>query len=178
MQSTCSLEDLIALGRNRWLAPMLVDLASHRGARFVELLHRLDLPRDSLVRTLEAAKVVGWVMPNPGHGHPMRPEYILTEEGMRLAGAAVAIQSAQKAAGIASEALTRWSLPLMRVIDHGEHRFNGVARALPQATPRAISLGLHGLSEIQLIRRSLVEGRPPATNYSLTETGILLARAA
>ena len=38
---------LIQLGSHRWLVPLLADLAAHRGARFVELIHRLGLPRDS-----------------------------------------------------------------------------------------------------------------------------------
>jgi DNA-binding HxlR family transcriptional regulator len=129
MPSTVSLRDLAALGRNRWAGPLLADLAAHNGARFVELLNRLDLPRDSLARTLEAAKAAGWVVPNPGHGHPLRPEYVLTAEGARLAAAAASIGAAQTALGLPPGALTRWSLPLVRSIDLGHTRFNALARS-------------------------------------------------
>ena len=85
MPSSLSLADLIALSRNRWAVALLADVAAHNGARFVELLHRLDLSRDSLSRTLDAAKAAGWIVPNPGRGHPLRPEYLLTQDGARMA---------------------------------------------------------------------------------------------
>jgi DNA-binding HxlR family transcriptional regulator len=177
MTSTASLDDLIALGRNRWSVALLVDLAAHRGARFVELLHRLSLPRDSLVRTLEAAKVAGWIVPNPGHGHPLRPEYILTPEGARLANVATSLQSAITKIGLAPSMLTRWSLPLVRAIDRGDQRFNALTRTLAPATPRALSQSLRSLAESKLVLRELIDDYPPTSFYKLTETGVILARA-
>jgi DNA-binding HxlR family transcriptional regulator len=176
MQSTGTMDDIVALGKNRWMLALLADLASHRGARFVELLHRLSLPRDSLARTLDAAKQSGWVIPNRGHGHPLRPEYILTEEGMRLAVRAASILAAQDEIDLPPAALTRWSLPLVHAIGQGWNRFNPLARALPGATPRALSQGLRGLAGAALVTRDLVDDFPPVTRYGLTENGIRLAR--
>jgi DNA-binding HxlR family transcriptional regulator len=170
------MNDLVALGKNRWTLALLADLASHRGARFVELLHRLGLPRDSLVRTLDAAKQSGWVIPNPGHGHPLRPEYILTEEGMRLALRAASILAAQNEISLPPMALSRWSLPLVHAISQGWNRFNPLARAVHGATPRALSISLRGLAGAALVTRDLVNGYPPITHYGLTETGIILAQ--
>src|SRR3990167_5943514 len=99
---------LIQLGSHRWLVPLLADLAAHRGARFVELIHRLGLSRDSLTRTLDAAATIGWVQRNPGHGHPLRPEYRLTEAGAAPAARAAAIADAQRAVGGPAAAGTRW----------------------------------------------------------------------
>src|SRR3546814_2698980 len=65
---------LVQLSGHRWLVPLLADLASRKGARLVELIHRLGLSRDSLTRTLQAAAAPGWVRRNPGNGHPLRPE--------------------------------------------------------------------------------------------------------
>ncbi len=73
MSSSTPLIDVIALGKQRWMVALLADLAAHEGGRFVELLKRLGLSRDSLVRTLEGATLAGWVKRNPGHGHPLRP---------------------------------------------------------------------------------------------------------
>jgi DNA-binding HxlR family transcriptional regulator len=178
MTSTASLQDLIILGRNRWTVALLVYLAAYRGARFVELLHRLSLSRDSLIRTLEAAKAAGWIAPNPGHGHPLRPEYILTVEGARLAVVAGKLQTAQTKIGLTPNTLTRWSLPLVRAIDKGDQRFNALTRTLAPATPRALSQGLRSLAETNLIIRELVDDYPPTSLYSLTRTGLILARAA
>ncbi len=177
MQSTTTLQDLISLSRNRWTIPLLADMAAHDGARFVELLHRLGVSRDSLSRTLQAVREAGWVIPNPGHGHPLRPEYILTQEGRRLAGLGASVLAAQARIDLSATALTRWGLPLVSVIDRGETRFNGMARLLPGATPRALSQGLRGLAQEKLVIRELVDTYPPVTRYCLSGTGQILADA-
>ena len=169
---------LIQLGSHRWLVPLLADLAAHRGARFVELLHRLGLSRDSLTRTLNAAAAQGWVQRNPGHGHPLRPEYILTEAGKAAAARAATIAAAQGAIGLPPGATTRWSLPLVAGIGAGHDRFNALSRLLAPATPRALSQGLAALGEHGLVRRELLDLRPPASRYALTDNGRLLAAAA
>src|SRR3546814_4885066 len=58
---------LVQLSGHRWLVPLLADLASRKGARFVELIHRLGLSRDSLTRTLQAAAALGWVRRSEEH---------------------------------------------------------------------------------------------------------------
>ncbi|BBB09930.1 winged helix-turn-helix transcriptional regulator [Sphingopyxis sp. EG6] len=168
---------LLQLGSHRWLVPLLADLAAHRGARFVELLHRLELSRDSLTRTLNAAAAQGWVQRNPGHGHPLRPEYILTEAGKAAAARAATIAAAQGAIGLPRGATTRWSLPLVAGIGAGHDRFNALSRLLTPATPRALSQGLAALSEQGLVRREVIDMRPPTSLYGLTGKGRVLAEA-
>ena len=158
---------LIALGSHRWLVPLLADLAGHKGARFVELVHRLGLSRDSCTRTLEAAVRIGWVRRNPGHGHPLRPEYILTEAGAAAAARATTIAEAQAAIG----------LPPVAGIGGGHDRFNALSRLLTPATPRALSQGLTALGTHGLVRREVIDMRPPASRYELTANGRLLAEA-
>ena len=168
---------LIQLGSHRWLVPLLADLAAHRGARFVELIHRLRLPRDSLTRTLDAAAAQGWVRRNPGHGHPLRPEYILTETGDAAATRAATINEAQAAIGLPPGAATRWTLPLVAGIGAGHDRFNALSRLLAPVTPRALSQGLSALGNHGLVRREVVDMRPPTSRYGLTERGQMLAGA-
>lgn len=178
MQSTTPDLLLVQLGSHRWLIPLLADLAAHKGARFVELVHRLGLSRDSLVRTLEAAQTVGWVRRNPGHGHPLRPEYILTEKGQAAAARAATIAEAQDAIGLPPGAATRWGLPLVAGIHAGHDRFNALSRLLAPATPRALSQGLTALGRHGLVTREILDQRPPASRYGLTKSGALLAVAA
>jgi DNA-binding HxlR family transcriptional regulator len=177
MPSSLSLDELVALGRYRWAVPLLTDLTAHKGARFVELLNRLEIARESLTRTLEGAIAMGWVRRNPGHGHPLRPEYILTEHGERLAASATRIAAAQRHIGIAPVHLTRWSLPIVRTIADGRQRFNEIARPLPDSSPRALSQGLQALTGQALVDRRLVDGFPPGSVYTLTKGGVLLAGA-
>ena len=178
MLSTALLDDLIALGKQRWMAAVLADIAAHKGARFVELINWLSLPRDTLSRTLEAAQALDWVMRNPGHGHPLRPKYILTGEGARIADIAARQLSAQAQIGVASGTLTRWGLPIIHSLDAGFARFNDVSRVLAVASPRALSQGLRTLAAHDLITRTLIDDYPPINLYRLTEDGRVLARAA
>lgn len=168
---------LIQLGSHRWLVPLLADLAAHKGARFVELIHRLGLSRDSCARTLDAAARIGWVQRNPGHGHPLRPEYILTEKGRAAAARAAAIAVAQREIGLPRGAATRWGLPLVAGIGAGHDRFNALSRLLAPATPRALSQGLTALGKHGLVSREVLDLRPPASRYELTRTGRVLAEA-
>lgn len=168
---------LAELGSHRWLVVLLADLAAHKGARFVELVHRLALSRDSLSRTLDAAATMGWVQRNPGHGHPLRPEYILTENGAVAAARAATIAEAQRAIGLPPGATTRWGLPLVAGIGAGHDRFNALSRLLVPATPRALSQGLTALGRHGLVAREILDTRPPASRYALTGSGHLLAAA-
>ncbi len=177
MTSTASLDDLIALGRYRWTPLLLADLAAHKGGRFVELLNRLNVSRDSLARTIESAINAGWVVRNPGYGHPLRPEYILTAQGQNLAQTASNLIAARDALHIPQLKLTRWSIPVIRIVADGHQRFNDVSRILSDAGPRSISQSLRTLAANDLLVRKLVDQFPPFTLYQLTERGTILAQA-
>lgn len=178
MKSILTLEDHVALNEQRWLMPLLADVAAHRGARFVELVHRLKVSRDSLARSLETAVANGWLARNTGYGHPLRPEYVLTDAGRRLASGAQSLMTAQAEVGLSVRSLTRWSMPVVYVIRGGEERFSQIARELPQATPRAISQGLQALTTHGMVDREVYDSRPPSSRYRLTAGGLLLANAA
>jgi DNA-binding HxlR family transcriptional regulator len=178
MSSTVSSELLAALGQHRWMVPLLAELARSQGARFVELHRRLGVPRDSLARTIDAAIAAGWAMRNPGHGHPLRPELILTAPGQALAEFALHLSEAMAGQGLGPAALTRWSLPLIQSIASGQERFNELARSVPGASPRALSQSLQKLVANDLVGRSVEAGYPPTSRYRLTERGLALAWAA
>lgn len=174
MLSTLPLDQLIALGRQRWLVLLLAEFHRQRGARFVELLNRLGLPRDSLVRALEAAIKSGWVTRNPGYGHPLRPEYVLSDAGKGVAAAAAGIAEILANAKLTPEQLTRWSLPVLRALSGGYERFNELERHLVQATPRALAMTLRALAENGLVDRLVEAGFPPTSRYRLTSRGAAL----
>src|ERR671932_1580387 len=81
-----SIEELIALFHHRWSAAVLAELRRTRGTRFVVLSKSLGVGRESLRRTLDALIELGLVRRNPGYGHPLRPEYLLTRRGEAVAG--------------------------------------------------------------------------------------------
>lgn len=173
-----SIDTLSELGRYRWTVPLMAFLAERGGGgRFAEAAHRLGLARESLSRTLEAVAGAGWIIRNPGHGHPLRPEYVLTADGARIGEACRAIAAAQARIGLPPDALSRWSLPVLRLIADGNGRFNAIARGLGKANPRAMTASLRGLVGLELVDRRLVDGFPPASDYALTGRGLVLAEA-
>lgn len=171
MQSTFDPGLLSALSRQRWLLPVLAQFHGVGGRRFAELLGALKLPRDSLARTLDQALGQGWVQRNPGHGHPLRPEYILTVKGKAVAAAAAELSTRLDAAQIGPAALTRWSLPALRSIAAGSERFNELVRSLTPASPRALSQTLRSLVANDLVEREVEGGFPPSSRYRLTAKG-------
>lgn len=162
---------LAAFFHYRWAAPVLADLERSGGARFSPLARRLGIGRDSLRRTLDALLAGGWTLRNPGHGHPLRPEYLATTAGARLGRAAADLLAALHALGLEEASLRKWWLPLVHTIDPEERRFSELLKDLPGLTPRALALALRDLDEAGLVRRVVVEGWPPRTAYRLTALG-------
>ena len=171
------LDTTVALARYRWIVPLLAVLSDRGGARFVELSRGLGISADSLSNSLQYVVEMGWVRKNPGHGHPLRPEYLLTDPGRAVASRARAVHQVQERLDCDSKALKRWSLPIVHVLGTGVTRFNAISRSLEGATPRAISLSMKAVQEQQLVKRALHDGFPPITDYSLSPRGEDLAGA-
>lgn len=176
MSSTLSTGLLNALSRHRWAVAVLAHMADRGGGRFAEMANRIGAPRDSLRRTIAALAAEGWIVANPGHGHPLRPDYLLTEAGRKIGGACREIAAAQARAGMPPQAVTRWSLPLLHLIGAGEARFNRLERAMEGATPRAVAASLKALTGHGLVTREVVAGYPPTSAYRLTGRGETVAR--
>jgi DNA-binding HxlR family transcriptional regulator len=166
-----STEDVIALFHHRWAPPALVLLAGRGEARFVELERKLGVGRASLRRALDALIELGYAAPNPGYGHPLRPEYRITRTG---ADAAAFVRAAVRSP--ARETLLRkWSVPVLVELRE-PRRFSELRAALPGVTPRALALALRDLERVRLVRREVLPTRPPSTVYRSTPRGSALVR--
>src|SRR5215813_4695568 len=155
-----STESLIALFHHRWAPPALALLDDRSGARFVELQRTLDVGRESLRRALDALIELGLVRRNPGYGHPLRPEYVLTPDGEEAAS-----RCARLLAAVDDEAdviLRKWSLPVLVAL-RGNARFSELREALPGITARALALALKDLERAGLVTRRVEETYPPST---------------
>jgi DNA-binding HxlR family transcriptional regulator len=162
---------LAAFFHHRWAAPVLAELERSRGARFSPLARRLGVGRDSLRRTVDALLAGGWARRNPGHGHPLRPEYVTTPAGARLGRAVGELLAALRAPGLEDAALRKWWMPLVHAIGPDEKRFSELLQALPGLTPRALALALRDLDSAGLLRRVVVGEWPPRSAYRLTAAG-------
>ncbi len=151
---------------------MLVALdQSGAGLRAVALVNALGISRDSLRSVLGLLTEHGLVMRNPGYGHPLRPEYILTDRGSKVASACQ--QYPGLAAGV-PVLRRKWPAPVLLMIRQGSVRFNGLVARLG-VTPRALTQTLRCLERSALIHRHIDDGYPPRTSYSLTDEGHRIA---
>jgi DNA-binding HxlR family transcriptional regulator len=167
--------DLLALTAGRWLAPLMALLDEEGGARFAAMLGRLGLSRSALAASLAQLQAAGWVMRNPGHGHPLRPEYVLSDKGLPIAAFARRLMAEREKLGLERGRLSRWSLPIVSRLGEDKARFSQLRASLRPVTPRALSLSLKQLLEVRLIDRALEDEFPPIAIYGLTGRGRDLA---
>jgi DNA-binding HxlR family transcriptional regulator len=170
-------EDLRWLVGSRWFVPLLARAGREDGVRFASLLASLAISRSMLGATLDQLLRKGWLMRNPGHGHPLRPEYLLTEAGRPVGAWCERVMEARERLGLDNQALGRWSLPLVARLDRRWERFSWLEAQLSPISPRSLSLGLKQLLEAGLADRRLEDAFPPRPLYGLTGRGQRLARA-
>jgi DNA-binding HxlR family transcriptional regulator len=166
-----TIDELVALFHHRWSAPVLAELDRRKGSRFAALAGTLGVGRESLRRTLDSLLALDLVRRNPGYGHPLRPEYVLTERG-----AAVARRCGELLALADDEVLLRkWSLPVLAALERPA-RFSKLKAALPGVTPRALALALKDLRAAGLVERRIEDAYPPTAIYAATPRAQRLAR--
>lgn len=170
-------QDLRTLTVGRWLAPLMAHLGAEKGSRFAVMLARFGLSRSMLSASLIQLREAGWVCRNPGHGHPLRPEYLLTEAGAPIAAFAERVMAERRQLGLEPEQLPRWSLPLVARLDGDDARFSALRETLRPVTPRALSLTLKQMIATELVGRRLEDRFPPIALYGLTPRGTQLAAA-
>ena len=162
----------MGLCHRRWSLPILAELQKEvrpgggGGAKFVTLANRLGLSRETLRDTLDDLIERDYLMRNPGVGHPMRPEYMLTEDGHNAAPHAARIMLRLRASDLENVALRKWSLPALYAIGRGVSRFGRLKSALPGVTARALTLVLKDLEAAGLVRRTVTDSYPPGVAYA------------
>lgn len=168
---------LADLLHHRWAVPILAELHRSRGSKFASLLTALGVSRESLSRTLTALVESGWVMRNPGYGHPLRPEYVLSRKGRRLAPLCAELEVTLRHSAdsltdlrrLEEAVLRKWSLPVLYVLAAGPLRFSALRAALPEITARALTLTLKEMEAVALVAREVTTHYPPATLYASGE---------
>lgn len=166
-------EPIISLFHHRWTVPILAELQRRSGVKFVYLVRGMGISRDSARRTLDALIKKGLVRRNPGYGHPMRPEYILTARGARIAPWCARLMAAFRRLDIEEVALRKWTMPVLAsLVPAGSgRRFSEIQSALPGLTPRALALALKDAAEAGLLERRVIGEYPPTALYRLTARG-------
>lgn len=156
----------------RWIIPILGILYQKNGAKFITLLNELKISRSVLTSTLRRLIAQEIVRRNPGYGHPLRPEYILTEKGIRLGPFCVEMMTCIHDHKEYRLIRSKWAFQIIFLCSLGEVRFSELKSALAPITSRALSKELKSLKSEGFIERKIFESYPPLTIYSLSKKSI------
>ena len=169
------MDRLVALFHHRWAVPVLAELHAGRGAKFVTLQRRLGASREAMRAALDDLAERGFVARNPGYGHPLRPEYVLTAKGRRHAPACARLVGLLRRLELWRMGLRKWPLLVTLAIRSCGGRFNDLKAGLPGITARALTMALKALQAAGVVERRVTDDYPPRAEYCLTRTGSRLA---
>lgn len=164
---------LVELFHHRWAVPIIAELHRRQGERFVYLAHHLVVSRETLSQTLGYLARHGLVRRNPGYGHPLRPEYLLTETGEALGPYCLRLANLMNQTNQTAVGLKKWTMPILYWLGTSDDagRFSHLLRSHPSLTPKALSDSLKLMEDSELISREVTSSFPPSTRYSLTVAG-------
>lgn len=165
---------MIDLFHRSYGIPLIACLYRERGAKFVTLVSRLGASRDTVSLTIGHLVRLGLVVKNPGHGHPMRPEYILTAAGEKLGPSCDGMVMAVAELDLEGIAFKKWVIPVATAIGLGADRFSALTSVLGQVTPRALTGALRDLDARDVVCREITSGWPPHPRYVLGGSGTIL----
>ncbi len=169
---------LTGLFARRWAVPLLAELESGGGGgRLVALANRTGAGRATARQSIDLLLELGLVQENSGHGHPLRPEFVLTGRGRVAAPPSAALVRALERIDAMDLGLRKWSMPALAAVGSGAHRFGEITDALGFVTDRAASIALGDLESIGLVRRVIEDGRPPRPVYNVSARSSACLRA-
>ncbi len=168
---------LVKLTSKAWSLKILALLHSGVPGRQAPLLAAAQANRASFATSLQHLIQLGFLEKNPGHGHPLRPEFRLTHKGKQAAEMASRI--VQYVPGEQEFALIRrsWTVPVLAVTQT-PIRFSSIKSGLGTITDRALSKTLGILEEEEWLKRDIVVSeRSPFPTYRAVNAGKEINRA-
>lgn len=168
---------IVNITSRAWALPILASFHAGVPGRQARLLAATGASRTAFGQSLEHLLAIGLVERNPGHGHPLRPEFRLTPMGQQVAAIAYKIHNLTEED---ERPLLRktWTLPVLASLYYPRY-FNEIGRAVGSITDRALSHSLQSMEARCWVRRNIdEEARPPRPVYSAINTGETICRAA
>ncbi len=154
---------------HRWRLPILAVLSADQGSRFAVLCRKLGVTPRALKLALADLMENGWVMPNPGYGHPLRPEYVVMGAYRELARHCEEVYAAHEEAELTLLLKSKWTWPILLAVDAGNSsRFGEIRGRIPGIADSSLSSGLQMLVSHGLVSREVTQGHPPEVVYSRT----------
>jgi DNA-binding HxlR family transcriptional regulator len=168
---------LVNLTSRAWALNILAQM--HRGVpgRQASLLTATQASRTAFSASLTHLIDLKLLERNPGHGHPLRPEYRLTAKGTEVAGVAARIMEAMPNTTETKLIRRSWTIPILAVTERPQH-FSEIKGELSPVTDRALSQSLIQLHDRKWLRREVdTSQRPLRPTYQASNLGITISRA-
>lgn len=153
-----------------WALPILSHMHEGVAGRQAPLLAATGANRTAFTQSMDHLIDISLVERNPGYGHPLRPEFRLTEMGKTAADVAHKIY---RAVEYKDQDIIRrsWTLPILVSLKKPSY-FNDIKRDLPSITDRALSQSLQKMEHRNwVVRRVSGVARPPRSIYTAINTG-------
>tara|TARA_R110002094_G_scaffold192546_8_gene166653 strand:+ start:2674 stop:3210 length:537 start_codon:yes stop_codon:yes gene_type:complete len=168
---------LVKVTARAWSLDILALLHKGVPGRQAALLGATGAGRTAFAQSLKHLTELGLLIRNPGHGHPLRPEYVLTEKGRAMAGVASRIRAFD--IDKSADALLRrsWTVPVLALSGRPVH-YSRIKGGLGQITDRALSRSLKDLQALNWITRDIENASyPPRPLYQAANMGARISRA-
>lgn len=170
------IKTLVNITERGWALPILAEFATGTPGRQATLINATGANRNAFADSMAHLITLELVERNTGHGHPLRPEFRLSDAGQKAAQMATRIVNA--ASEPQQPALRRrWTVPLLAFAVQ-PRAFGGLRRNLAPITDRALSLNLKHLQSLGWMARKVEpDATPPRALYQAIGQGAVIARA-
>lgn len=169
---------IVNIAAKAWSLAILSAMHEGVAGRQADLLTATGAGRSAFAQSMTHLVELGLIERNPGHGHPLRPEFRLTEAGREAAAIADAVFEAAAASPHRDLLRRTWTVPVLALVRE-PRPFNEIGRPLRTITNRALSQALKSLEACDWVVRTVDENaRPPRAFYHAKGTGAAIARAA
>ncbi len=168
---------LVKLTSRAWSLNILALLHQGVPGRQAPLLAATSASRTSFTSSLEHLVELKVLERNPGHGHPLRPEFRLTANGAKVAEIAYKIVEAVPDDREFALLRRSWTVPILGLM-YTPQRFSMLKSSLASITDRALSTSLHLLETQAWLQRDIdMSTRLPFPTYRAVNKGIEIHRA-
>lgn len=168
---------LVKVTARSWALETLAHLHAGVPGRQAPLIAATGAGRTAFGQSLAHLLDLGLLERNPGHGHPLRPEFRLTAQGKEVARIAHDIVQLTSEKGATKLLRRQWTLPVLAVARHPQ-RFTQIKTGLVGISDRALSQTLVALEERTWLRREVdAMQRPVRPLYQAADTGLRISKA-
>ncbi len=168
---------LVNITSRAWSLKILALLHSGVPGRQAPLIAATQASRSSFASSLDNLLQIGLLERNPGHGHPLRPEFRLTQTGQAAAAMANGIMTLVPEEDSFAVVRRNWSVPILAVTETPK-RFSTIRSGLGAITDRALSNSLGLLEEHEWLQRDIdLSQRSPYPTYHAVNAGRKINRA-